>query len=134
MDFNTFKTKHSEIICYCQIIEGDLKWIYSYLKNGNVLATRESLGNLSLGQIVSELKKLSLEGKAILSDADFNFLYKLTDKRNYWCHECFRDFVYTQNWPTSTQYETTCQKLLSDHNQFHIVCKNIETLKLKLKR
>lgn len=105
MNYETFTYLHSETIKYCQIIEGDLKWIYSFMHVGDIYETRDSLGSLTFGQIVRKLKQLdNSDGNPELSASDYNFLGQMAQKRNYWCHECYRDFVYQSNWPHSTQY------------------------------
>ena len=58
MNYETFTYLHSETIKYCQIIEGDLKWIYSFMHVGDIYETRDSLDSLTFGQIVRKLKQL----------------------------------------------------------------------------
>ena len=135
MNYESFSYLHSEIIKYCQIIEGDLKWIYSFLHIGNVDETRGSLDNLTFGQIVKKLKQLdNSDGNPNLSASDYNFLGQMAQKRNYWCHECYRDFVYISNWIFSSEYKKVCDKLQRDHDKLEIVCRNVENLKLKFNR
>ena len=135
MNYEKFTYLHSETIKYCQIIEGDLKWIYSFLHIGDIYKTRDSLDSLTFGQIVKKLKQLdNSDGKPVLSPADYNFLGQMAQKRNYWCHECYRDFVYISNWETSLEFSKVCNNLQRDHDKLQIVCKNVENLKLKLNR
>ena len=135
MNYETFTYLHSEIIKYCQIIEGDLKWIYSFLHIGNVDETRESLDNLTFGQIVKKLKQLdNSDGAPNLSASDYNFLSQMAQKRNYWCHECYRDFVYVDDWMCSAEFKRVYDRLQRDHDKLEIVCHNIEDLKIKLNR
>lgn len=135
MDYKTFTYLHSETIKYCQIIEGDLKWIYSFLHVGNIYQTRDSLDTLTFGQIVKKLKQLdNSDGNPELSASNYNFLGQMAQKRNYWCHECYREFVYINNWENSFEYIKVCNKLQKDHDKFEVVCKNVENLKLKLNR
>ena len=135
MNYETFTYLHSEIIKYCQIIEGDLKWIYSFLHIGNVEETRESLDNLTFGQIVKKLKQLdNSDGDPNLSASDYNFLSQMAQKRNYWCHECYRDFVYVDDWMYSAEFKRVCDRLQRDHDKLEIVCHNIEDLKIKFNR
>lgn len=135
MNYETFTYLHSETIKYCQIIEGDLKWIYSFMHVGDIYETRDSLDSLTFGQIVRKLKQLdNSDGNPELSASDYNFLGQMAQKRNYWCHECYRDFVYQSNWLHSTQYAKACDKLQRDHDKLEVVCRNVENLKLKLNR
>ena len=135
MNYDTFTYLHSETIKYCQIIEGDLKWIYSFLHIGDIYQTRNSLGTLGFGQIVKKLKQLdNSDGNPVLSASDYNFLGQMAQKRNYWCHECYRDFVYTNNWEYSSDFQNVCNKLQRDHDKLKVVCRNVENLKLKFDR
>lgn len=135
MNYDTFTFLHSETIKFCQIIEGDLKWIYSFLHIGDIYQTRDSLDTLGFGQIVKKLKQLdNSDGNPVLSASDYNFLGQMAQKRNYWCHECYRDFVYVSNWIYSDEYKKVCNKLQRDHDKLEIVYNNVENLKLKLNR
>ena len=135
MKYETFTYLHSETIKYCQIIEGDLKWIYSFLHVGNVDDTRDALDNLTFGQIVKKLKQLdNSDGNPNLSASDYYFLSQMAQKRNYWCHECYRDFVYVSNWVYSAEFAKVCEKLQRDHDKLEVVCTNVENLKLILNR
>ena len=135
MNYETFTYLHSETIKYCQLIEGDLKWIYSFLHIGDIYETRDSLDSLGFGQIVKKLKQLdNSDGNPELSASDYNFLSQMAQKRNYWCHECYRDFVYKYNWEYSSEFAKVCDKLQRDHDKLQTVCRNVENLKLKLNR
>ena len=106
MDINTFKILHSETIEFCQIIEGDLKWIYSLMHVGDIGENHSKLEKTTLGQVVSMLKELDKSsGEQFISDGDYNFLKQMTEKRNYWCHVCYRDFMYEENPLTSLAYK-----------------------------
>lgn len=131
MNINTFKILHSETIKFCQIIEGYLKWIYSLMHTGNVGENHSKLEKKTLGQVVSMLKKLDKSsGEQFISDDDYNFLKQMTEKRNYWCHVCYRDFMYVENPLTSLAYEKVCEKLQRDHDRLEQVFKNVEKAKL----
>lgn len=135
MNYETFTFLHSETIKFCQIIEGDLKWIYSFLHIGDIYQTRDSLDTLGFGQIVKKLKQLdNSDGNPVLSASDYNFLGQMAQKRNYWCHECYRDFVYINSWEYSSEFTKVCNKLQKDHDKLQVVCRNVENLKLKLNR
>ena len=61
----------------CQIIEGDLKWIYAFMHKGDPAETRSKVSNYTLGQIVNKLKKPdNSDGKPYISASDYNFLTK----------------------------------------------------------
>lgn len=112
MDFNDFKILHSEVIMYCQLIENDLKWIYSNMKEGNPEENFNSLSTNSLGNTISMLKNLdNSDRRPLLTSADYNFLKQMKDKRNYWCHQAYIDFSYINDFTYSNEYKNFAQCL-----------------------
>lgn len=127
MNFDEFRIKHSDLIHFFQIIEGDLKWIFAIMRKGDLDDNYAKVENLTLGQIVNNLKTLDKsEGEQYISDSDYNFLKQMTEKRNYWCHVCYRDFLYVDNWEYSKEYAEVCRKLQNDWNKLSVVYKNVE--------
>ena len=132
MTFEEFKQLHSETIMYCQCIEHDLKWIYSYMLKGNQYETFETLEKTTLGALVKKLKELdNSDNNPFISNDDYNFLKQMTDKRNYWCHQCYIDFIYEDNFIDSPEYNKVCNKLIRDHDRFEIVSNNVEKVRFK---
>ena len=85
MNFDEFRIKHSDLIHFFQIIEGDLKWIFAIMRKGDLDDNYAKVENLTLGQIVNNLKTLDKsEGEQYISDSDYNFLKQMTERRNYW--------------------------------------------------
>lgn len=58
LNYNDFKIMHSEIIAFFQIIENDLKWIYSLMHVGNIEKNYDALENKNLGYIIKNLREL----------------------------------------------------------------------------
>ena len=132
MDIEEFKQLHSETIYYCQRIEHDLKWIYSYMRKGNQYENFEMLGKTTLGALVKKLKELdNSDNDPFISNDDYNFLKQMAEKRNCWCHQCFIDFIYENNFIVSPEYQKVCNKLIRDHSRFEIVSNNVEKVRLK---
>lgn len=95
MDFNDFKILYAETMMYYQLIEHDIKFIYSFMHKGNVAQHLESVENKTLGQMIRTLKKLDeSDSKPLISTADYNFLTQICDNRNHWAHQTFIEFVY----------------------------------------
>ena len=81
LSYEQFKVLHSETIMCCQIIEGDLKWIYAFMHKGDPDENRSKVSNYTLGQIVNKLKELdNSDGKPYISASDYNFLSQMTEK------------------------------------------------------
>ncbi|MFA6797020.1 MAG: hypothetical protein WCR63_05610 [Bacilli bacterium] len=132
MTIDEFYKIHGQTIMCFQIIENDLKWIYSLMKAGDVNVTYASISKCTLGEVVSMLKELDKSsGEQFISDNDYNFLRQMKEKRNYWCHRAYIDFMYEPNWDVSTEYENVCQRLLRDNKRIMIVYKNVEQAKIE---
>ncbi|MDL2292527.1 hypothetical protein LJC17_02945 [Acholeplasma sp. OttesenSCG-928-E16] len=134
LEFYEYKELHSEVIMYCQIIENDIKWIYSFMHKGDEYELRDTLAKKNLGQMITMLKKLDQsDGNPMISASDYNFLNQMREKRNYWCHENYIEFMYVVGFFESNEYDKSCRKLIKDHDKLESVYKNVEQVKLKAK-
>lgn len=132
LSFERFKVLHSEIIMYCQLIENDLKWIYAFMHKGDEDANYEKLEKTTLGTLVKKLKELdNSDDDLLISNDDYNFLKQMTEKRNFWCHQSYIEFMYEDNFMYSRDYERICMKLERDHDRLSSVCDNVEKVKFK---
>lgn len=131
MTFEQFRILHSETIAYFQLIENDLKWIYSMMHKGDINNNYDSLDKRNLGFIIKELKELDYSaGTPFISKDDYNFLNQMREKRNYWCHQAYIDFMYVQNFEFSSEFQKVCNKLQRDHDRIKVVQQNVENAKL----
>lgn len=131
MTFQEFQILHSETIGYFQLIESDLKWIYSLMHNGNIGENYDSLDKRNLGFVIKELKELDYSaGTPFISKNDYNFLNQMREKRNYWCHQAYIDFMYIENFQNSLEFQKVCSKLQRDHDRIEVVQRNVEKAKL----
>lgn len=95
MDRDTFKMIHSELIQQVQGIEYDLKLIYAAMKSGDFDENYEEVKEMSLGSITKELKRLdNSDNMPDLSNKDYETIDRIRHMRNYWCHQCYVDFMY----------------------------------------
>ena len=52
----------------------------------------------NLGKIARELENLDYsDDRPELSDDDYDLIDDIREIRNYWCHQCYLDFVYINN-------------------------------------
>ena len=132
--FNDFKVLHSEIIMWCQIIENDLKWIYSFMHRGNTDKNYKYIKNKSLGYIVNKLQELdNLDNNLYISNEDYEYLKMIKNKRNFWAHNCYIEFMYCDNFMESREYKSICEKLEEDHSRLKRIYELIENLKIEAK-
>ena len=98
MTFDDFKILHSELIMHMQCIENDLKIIYAAMKPGNFDKNYDELEKSNLGQITRVLKRLDYsDGYPDLLPEDYRTIDRIRETRNYWCHQCYLDFIYLTN-------------------------------------
>ena len=98
MNRDTFKLIHSELIQQVQCIEFNLRRIYAAMCEGKFEDNYRTLENCSLGKITKELKKLDCsDDLPELSEEDYKVINDIRVIRNYWCHQCYLDFVYINN-------------------------------------
>jgi len=119
MNRDTFKMIHSELIMQVQMIEEDLKVIYAGMKKGNFENNYQELSRGNLGKTIKELRALdNSDGNPELSNADYDLLNEIREIRNYWCHQCFLDYIYIQNdIERERAFQRVAQRLHYDENR-----------------
>lgn len=132
MDINDFKILHSETIMYYQLIEHDLKLIYSYMRKGDIGEHFDKIENKTLGQMVKMLKDLdNSDGKPLILLSDYNFLSQICENRNLWAHNCFTEFIYNEKWENSNEYKRLCDKLVKDHDRVSKASNILEEIRIQ---
>lgn len=98
IDRDLFKLIHSELIQQVQCIESNLKIIYAAMHNGNFKSNLKFVEKMNLGKIARELKKLdNSDNIPDFSEEEYTTIDEIREIRNYWCHQCYLDFVYIEN-------------------------------------
>ena len=101
------------------------------MHKGDVSENYDSLDKRNLGFIIKELKALDYSvGTPFISKDDYNFLNQMREKRNYWCHQAYIDFMYVQNFEFSSEFQKVYNKLQRDHDRIKVVQQNVENAKL----
>lgn len=132
MDFNTYKIFHSETLMYYQLIEHDLKYIFAYMRKGNINDNFEKIENMTLGQMIKTLQDLdNSDGDPLISAGDYNFLSQIKDNRNLWAHSNFTEFIYKENFINSKEYQKQCDKLKRDHDRVSRACNILENIRIE---
>ena len=131
MELNEFHAILGQTIMFCQTIEHDIKLIYSAMLNGSLSKNLETVSRWSLGATLKQLKKLDFSDKFhYISNSDYKFLMQITEKRNYWCHSAYTNFIYEKDFLNSLAYKNECQKLAQDNAQLMNVGKVIENVRI----
>ncbi len=103
-----FRLLHSEIIEEYQCIEYDMRRIYSSMVDEDFEESMDELWDKNWGVILNRLKNLDKsDGNPYFSEDEYDLLDEIRTRRNYWCHQCYLDFVYEDN---SYEYDKILQK------------------------
>lgn len=124
-----------QTIMYCQIIEGDIKHIYCAMRRGDIIDNFFLIEQQkwTLGETLVELQKLDYsDNRPYLSLDDYDYLRKLTRKRNHWCHEAYLNFVYLgDDFPSSKEYKKECRRLVDDNSTLADVYRKLEQVRIR---
>lgn len=136
MDRNRFKLIHSELIQQVQCIENDLKIIYAAMCKGNFNSNLKYVEKMNLGKIVRELEELdNSDDMPELSEEDYNTIDEIREIRNYWCHQCYLDFVYIENaYEREQVFQKVADKLRYDEYRTHDLSVKTEKMRLIIMR
>lgn len=131
-DRDNFKLTHSQLIMKVQCIEHDLKLIFAFMRKGNVDKNLQLVETMSLGAIINELQELdNSDNNPDLSDADYKLLHEIRELRNYWCHQCYIDFIYIQNdYEREREFQSIYKDLREDEARISDLYKKIEDFRI----
>lgn len=133
LSLDEFHLLLGQTIMYCQIIEGDIKHIYCAMRKGDIFENFFMIEQQkwTLGETLVELQKLDYsDNRPYLSLEDYDYLRKLTRKRNHWCHESYINFVYLgEDFASSKEYQKECRRLIEDNQTLAEVYKKLEQLR-----
>lgn len=134
MTRDTFKMIHSELIQQVQCIENNLRVIYAAIRKGNFKSNLQSLNKANLGKIARELEALDYSDDfPELSQDDYEVIDAIRNIRNYWCHQCYLDFVYIQDDLQREQaFQRIAQRLHYDENRTYTLFKKTEEMRIAI--
>lgn len=101
---DTLKKPYSEVIIHLQLIEYYLKWCYALMHKGKVQKNFQEIEKMSMGKFIDYFKKLDFsDNNPHLNNEDYKHLRKVTQKRNFYVHKFFTEFLIAKN---NNDYET----------------------------
>lgn len=132
MDRDTFKKIHSELILQVQCIENNLKVMYAAMCEGDFQSNLQSLDKSNLGKIARELEGLDhSDDFPELSDNDYKVINEIRTIRNYWCHQCYLDFVYiADDWQRERAFQKIAQRLHYDEYRTYALFQKTEKMRI----
>lgn len=134
MTRDKFKMIHSELIQQVQCIENNLKVIYAAMCKGNFKSNLQLLNKANLGKIARELEELDYSDDfPELSQDDYAVIDEIRNIRNYWCHQCYLDFVYIQDDLQREQtFQKIAQRLQYDENRTYALFQKTEEMRIAI--
>lgn len=134
LDRDKFKLIHSELIMQVQCIEYDLKLIYASMHSGDFDKNFDMLEKSNLGTLIKKLKELDYsDGHPELSKRDYELLEEIRVIRNYWCHQCYIDYVYiNDDFYRENQFQQIAKKLSEDENKTWELHEHLQSLRNKM--
>ena len=134
MNRDTFKMIHSELIQQVQCIEHNLRVMYAAMHKGNFQSNLKSLAKANLGRIARELEDLDhSDDFPELSDEDYEVIDEIRNIRNYWCHQCYSDFVYiADDYEREREFQKIAQRLHYDENRTYALMQKTERMRISV--
>lgn len=126
-----FRLMHSEIIEEYQCIEFDLRRIYSAMVDRDFDDTMDELEDKNWGELLTRLKRLdNSDGKPYISSDDYELLDKIRERRNYWCHQCYLDFMYLERYEQEERLIKLVRQVENELNRTRKIQKRVEDIYL----
>lgn len=129
-DMEIMERKSGEILFYCQIIESDLKVIYSCLISSNLDSLKrnvDGLNDATLGKLLMLLKE-----KELLLPNDIKILHDLRKIRNYVVHQSFLDFAFLVGKEKDKKMKEIYELLSFDSKRLKDAMERLEKVRLRL--
>ena len=136
MDRYRFKLIHSELIQQVQCVENNLKIIYAAMCKGNFNNNLKSVEKMNLGKIARELEELdNSDDMPEFSEEEYDTIDEIREIRNYWCHQCYLDFIYIENvYEREKEFQKVADKLQYDECRTYDLFRKTEKMRLIIMR
>lgn len=134
MNRDTFKLIHSELIQQVQCVENNLKIIYAAMRKGNFDNNLKTVEKMNLGKIARELEELdNSDDIPEFSEEEYNTIDEIREIRNYWCHQCYLDFIYIKNnYEREKAFQKVAKKLHYDEERTYDLFEKTEKMRLSI--
>lgn len=123
-----FRKLHSEIIEYYQCIEHDMRRIYSAMCSDDFDDCMDELKELNWGVVLNKLRKLdNSDGDPYFTDDEYATLDDMRTQRNYWCHQCYLDWVYIQDdYQQAERLQRLTRQLENENNRAYKIHRKMQ--------
>ena len=125
-DFEKYELMLGQIITLFQLIEHDLKCILLLISSD---FSKYKIDKFPLGKVV---ETIAAQQQKFFSADDYVFLKALTEKRNYYCHQCIVDFLYQNDFINSDVFKNSFNSLKEDYNIMTKLQHQTENIRINL--
>lgn len=113
MNLKEFRIAHSEVMEHYQFIERELEGIYATLSRKSLYMGLKDVENFSISKVIRMVQEQEkIHKKKIISDAEYEELKSVCQRRNFWTHNCYTEMVF--DWKTGGPKKQTDVKQLYD--------------------
>jgi hypothetical protein len=127
-----FRSLHSEIIQFYQCIEFDLRRIYSAMSSDDFFDCMDELSDKNWGTLLNRLEELDYsDDDPYFAEEEYRELDEIRSRRNYWCHQCYLDFIYIQdNWKQEERLQRLIRQLENERNRAYKLHRRMQDIYL----
>ena len=102
------------------------------MRKGNFNNNLESVKKMNLGKIARELEELdNSDNMPEFSEEEYSTIDEIREIRNYWCHQCYLDFMYIKNgYEQEKAFQKVAKKLHYDECRTYDLFGKTEEMRL----
>ena len=112
MNLQQFRIAHSEVMEHYQFIERELEGIYAALSGKHFYIGLKDVENFSISNVIRMVQE-KIHDKKIISDAEYESLKSICQRRNFWTHNCYTEMVFDRK-TGGPKKETDVKQLYDD--------------------
>lgn len=92
MTLEAYRIKHSTLIEQYQWIEFDLEGLYAFISGEPFHKAIQQIEKDAIGGVVREIRKIENQRNIVVfSEAEYEELDQIRERRNFWSHECYTE-------------------------------------------
>lgn len=95
MDLKEFRIAHSTVMEQYQFIERELEGIYAALSGKHFYFGLKDVETFSISKVIRVIQEQEkINHIRVISDAEYEDLKSICQKRNFWTHNCYTEMVF----------------------------------------
>ena len=114
MDLQQFRIAHSTVMEHYQFIERELEGIYAALSGKIFYDGLKDVETFSINKVIQMVQEQEkIHNQKIISDAEYEVLKSICQRRNFWTHNCYTQMVFDRK-TEGPKKETDIKQLYDD--------------------